>query len=715
MNGHRNRISTAVWVLMAIFVLAACVTPVSAAKFKDPRKLKYPPLGEIQTPDITREVLDNGMVIYLLEDHDFPLVDYSMTIRVGSVYEPEPLRGLAGITGTVMRTGGSATIAGDDLDELLEASGAVLESNIGNDSGTITGSFLSEKAIDGLKLLADLAFNPAFPDEKIELAKVSVRTAIASRNDEFINIAIREFRKLMYGEHSPYGWYPEYETVAAISRENLIAFHQTFFHPDRMILTVCGDFNKAEMLREIESIFGARPKAPAPLPPKPPLPSSAPSGTYFAQKDNITNSAVLFGLPGHLVSDPDYAALQLLNTILGDGFSSRLINEIRTKRGLAYTVGSGSGSGWDHPGTWICYLMVQADSTLASKEGMLDEVKRIVTEEVSEVELQRAKDYILNGLVFRLAAKRNVMNRQAFYEYNGYPANFLETYQTQIPALTPADLLEAASRHIIPDNICRIIVGDAGEFSQPLSNLGDYTELDVTIPDPPSTFEAPPLTEESADAGKAILTSAYNAHGGSAINAVKTILHEGNGKRAMMGQEMSFSLLSQKIMPDRTHSEINFGFFAITHVADGDGGWIQTPQGVMDRPAEEIAQAAEEEASSFFHFFKHWQDYTWQALEQVEIDGVLCDAVYPHDVPLTEWLVYFDAETHLLKAMDFRTRGPEGPVKARELYGDYRDVSGVQINFSNKTLYDGEENSSIAFSRIEAGIEIDESMFTKPE
>jgi zinc protease len=715
MKTNRNWSAWISAVLVAVCLLSFTHGTAEAGKLKDPRKMKIPPLGEIQTPDIDRHVLDNGMVVYLLEDHDFPLVDLQMTIRAGQIYEPESKRGLASITGDVIRTGGTTSISGDDLDELLESSGAYIESNIGGSSGSVSGSFLSDKAATGLELMADLVFNPAFPEEKIEQAKVGVRTSISSRNDEFVNIAIREFRKLMYGEHSPYGWHPEYETVEAITREDLIAYHGYFFHPDRMILTVAGDFNKADMLRQVEAAFGGYEKASSPLPPMPEVPANPPSGVYYAEKTNVTNSAVLFGLPGHLASDPDYAALEVLNQILGSGFSSRLVNEIRTKKGLAYSVGSAAGSNWDRPGTWICFLLCQGDSTMSAGDAMKEEVRKIVTDPVTEEELQRAKDTILNSLVFSLSSKRAVMNRQAFYEFHGYPKDFLQTYQASVPALTTADLLAAAQRHISPDKMTTIIVGEGEKFDRPVTSLGNVTELDITIPDPPATFEAPPLTAESEAAGREIVSAAFDAHGGNAITNVKTMLKEGAGKRQLMGQEMSYSLVATKIMPDRTFSEVNFGFFAITHCADGNGGWLQTPQGVMDRPAEELAQAAEEEMTDFFYFMTHWNDIKFQALDQEELDGTLCDVVYPHDVLVKEWLLYFDAETHLLKGMVYRTRGAEGPVKSTEIYSDYRDVSGVKLAFANNTLADGEFSANIEFTKIEINVEVDESIFARPE
>ncbi|MCK4306137.1 MAG: insulinase family protein [Candidatus Eisenbacteria sp.] len=717
MTTRSGRFTWALMALGATMALMAGTSPVAAKTFKNPRKMKFPPLGEIRTPEIDRQLLDNGMVVYLLEDHDFPMVDFQMMVRAASIYEPEPLRGLARITGEVLRTGGTAQIPGDELDEKLESMGAYIESHIGETNGSVSGSFLSEDGVEGLRLLGDLLRQPVFPDEKIELAKVNLRTEIASRNDEPIPIAIREFRKLMAGEHSPYGWYPEYETVAAISRSHIVQFHQAFFHPDGMILTVSGDFDSAKMLSEIRRIFGDWPASGSPLPPDPPVSEKSPTGVYHAQKEDVTQSTVLFGLKGTLASDPDYAALQLLNDILGGGgFSSRLVNEIRSKRGLAYAVGSAPGTGWHHPGVWVCYLLAQADSTMVGAELMRKEVDRIVQEPVTETELQRAKDSVLNELVFDLSSKRQVLNRKAFYEFYGYPADFLEQYQEKVRTLTTADLLAVAQRHIHPEEMAVLLVGPKGKFDAPLETLGSVNEIDITIPDPPSKLDVPEATPESLEGGRRILKAALAAHGGASVAKVRTLRQEGNGSMTMMGQTMSFALNTLRVLPDRAWAKIDIGgMFTIVRVGDGDGGWTKTPQGVMDRMPEEIEEARLERIRTPFHFLAHWEEMTWQGLEPQEIEGTLCEAVYARDSDVKEWILYFDAKTHLLRAMDYASRGQQGPMGVREFLNDYRKVGGVRIPHAFKSLHDGDPFMELNLKSIEVNVPVDEALFKRPE
>ncbi len=702
------------WLTLLVLGVAAGASA-QVAKFPDARKIKIPPLGQIRTPEIDRHVLDNGLIVYLLEDHDFPVVDYQMMVRTGSMYEPEEKRGLAQILGEVLRTGGTTSIAGDELDVKLESMGASIESYIGDTQGSVDGSFLSTNAVEGLGLLADVLRNPAFAQEKIDLAKVSQRTNIAARNDEPIPIAIREFQKLMFGAHSPYGWYPEYVTIAAIERQDLLDFHQTFFHADRMMLTVYGDFHKDEMLALVERTFGSWPRAQRPLPPDPPLPGSGPVGVFHAEKEGITQSTVLFGLRGTLASDPDYAALQLLNQILGEGFTSRLMTEIRTKRGLSYAVGSAAGTGWHHPGAWICYLLIQADSTVTGAELMRREVEKITQAPITGEELQMAKDIVLNQLVFDLASKRDVLNRRAFYEYYGYPPDFLETYQQKVQTLTAGDLLVAAQRHIKPAEMAIVTVGPKADFDKPLESLGSVTEIDITIPEPPATLQIPAPDEESLARGQAIMAAALKAHGGDRFASVKAYRQKGKGSMAMMGQKLDLKLDSITQLPDRSWTQIELMFGTIVQASDGTQGWVKTPQGVMDAPADQMEEARLDRTRSPYHFLVHHDEMIWQALEPRDFDGTTCDVVYARETPVKEWLVFVDAQTHLLRGMEYRGRGQQGPVHATEILGDYRKVSGVQVAHASRLLHDGQPFLEMAFEETQINPVIDEAIFRKPQ
>jgi len=380
----------------------------------------------------------------LLEDHEFPLVDMQVRMRAGSIYEPAHLIGLASLTGEVMRSGGSNAYPGDDLDLSLENMGARLNIDFGETSGTAFLSTLSDDIDAGVDILVDVLRNPAFPDEKIELGKVEMRTDVASRNDEPLSILDREFQKMVFGGDSPYGWHTEYASIEAITRDDLVNFHKTYVRPDQMIVTVYGDFDTAQMTEKLTKTFGAWPAGSGPLPDDPPLPGPNEPTVWYAEKEGTTNSSIGFGHLGMLASEPDYPAVIIMSKILGQGFNSRLFMEIRSRRGLAYAVGSGSGTGFHRPGAFRAHVETRIDSTVTTIRGVQEEIRKMREEGITEEELAFAKESILNGLIFDFSSKGSVLNRMAFYEFNGYPADFLQKYQEGIRAVTVADVKGAA-------------------------------------------------------------------------------------------------------------------------------------------------------------------------------------------------------------------------------------------------------------------------------
>ena len=221
--------------IMLILIMSFILTGNLYAQKGPKDKFDFPPLSRINMPMVHEAVLPNGMKLFLVED--------KAMIRTGSIYEPADKIGLASITGSVIRTGGSKTVSGDALDELLETMGATIETGIGGSSGNLMISVFKEDISKGLEILADLLMNPAFPQEKIDLAKIERRSSISRRNDNVGQITNREFGKLIYGADSPWARQIEYATIDAITRDDLATFHKKYFHPDNILCAVWGDFN----------------------------------------------------------------------------------------------------------------------------------------------------------------------------------------------------------------------------------------------------------------------------------------------------------------------------------------------------------------------------------------------------------------------------------------------------------------------------------------
>jgi zinc protease len=476
-----SKADVVLWLVVAAGLVGPALATQPAASYKE---LQYPRLHDIVVPDIQRVTLPNGMRLFILEDHELPLIAMSARIRVGSIYEPADKIGLADITGEVMRTGGTAGRTGDELDEQLEQIAASVETGIRLNAGYASVSVLKEDIDTGLSILADVLMHPAFREDKIELAKMQFRSAISRRNDQPGSIAAREFGKVIYGPASVYARHAEYATIDSITRDDLVAFHRRFYGPNNMMLAVRGDFDAGAMIEKIEKAFEGWEKVDLDLPKTPAVEYEWPATVNLVARPDLNQSNIYLGHIGGLMSDPDYFALTVMNEILGGSFTGRLFKNVRSRQGLAYSVGGGYGSDFDHPGVFRMACQTKSGSTVHAIRAMLDEARRLTIEEVADEELELAKESYLNSFVFNFDSKGEIINRLMTYEYFGYPADFLQKTKAGIEQVTKADVLRVARAHLKPDKLQILVVGRPDDFDEPLSTLGPVAAIDVTIPTP---------------------------------------------------------------------------------------------------------------------------------------------------------------------------------------------------------------------------------------
>ncbi len=330
----------------------------------------------------------------------------------------------------------------------------------------------------------DLLRNPEFRADKIEIAKKGEYDAISRRNDEPSQIAGREAAKLVYGADSPYARVPEYATVAAVTRQDLVEWHSTYVHPSNIILGVVGDFDTATMEARLREAFDSW-QAGKKIEDAAVTPHPAPPGYYLVEKTDVNQSDIQMVGVGITRRNPDFFAISVFNEAFGGGFSSRLFGDIRTTKGLAYAVGGGIGAGWDNLGMTRMMVMTKSVTTFESIEAIDEEIAALAKNPISENEIEHAKDAILNSFVFRLDSPGKVLQEQMAYEFYGYPLDFLEKYERGIQAVTKADVARAAAKYLHRDQMAVLVVGNSSDFDKEPAALGPAHRIDITIPPPP--------------------------------------------------------------------------------------------------------------------------------------------------------------------------------------------------------------------------------------
>ena len=473
------------------FLLFAFNLSALATEAKHYTDLEFAPLGEIKLPEYERYELKNGMVVYLMENHELPLVNGTAIIRTGDRLEPSNEVGLVQLVGTVMRSGGTQKHTPDQLNEILEQRAASVETSIGGTSGSGFFTSLTEDTETVFELFAEVLQQPAFLQEKIDLAKTQIRGSIARRNDNPGSIANREFRKLIYGDTSPYGRTVEYATLDNISRSDLINFYQKYYHPNNIILGIEGDFDSQKMKSLIEQNFGNWKAKPQLIKPNlPQVQQAKESGLFFVNQSQLTQSNVLIGHLGGEFNSPDYPALSVMNGVL-NGFGGRLFNEVRSRQGLAYSVYGYWSPRYDYPGMFVSGGQTRSDATVQFIKSVKAEIKRIKAKPVTSKELAFAKESTLNSFVFNFQDPAQTLSRLMRYEYYGYPQDFLSRYQKGVEATTAADVQRAAQKYLQPENMVTLVVGSQNNIQPSLKQLStQVTPIDITIPGAPSQAQS---------------------------------------------------------------------------------------------------------------------------------------------------------------------------------------------------------------------------------
>ncbi len=468
--------------ILIIFILLVASLHAAAAAERvvhpDPRAMTFQPLS-FKVPEAERHILDNGMIVYLLEDRELPVVTMQAYLATGSIHDPADKTGLALLTGAVVREGGTAATPPEALDDELEFMASTIESGIGADSGSVSLGCLTKNLNRTLELFVQVMTSPLFRADRVEQAKNRAIEAIRRQNDDPKELADRELSKGIYAGH-PLGRFPTIASVKAISREDMIAFHQRSFRPNSTILAVAGDFDKGEMLARLKKAFAGWKRTERELPAVPQPSPTGKNAVLFVKRD-IDQSVIRMGHLGIEKNNPDLYAVTVMNVILGgNGFSSRMMAVIRSKEGLAYNAASSFQAGRRFPGTFDAETETSAASTLRAI-GLMEALIRDMTQtKVTDQELSLAKDSIINSFIFAFTNAATVASQRARLEFYGYPPRYLESYRDNIAKVTREDVLRVARKYLRPEEMILVVVGDEKKFDKPLSTLGKVQEI---VPD----------------------------------------------------------------------------------------------------------------------------------------------------------------------------------------------------------------------------------------
>jgi len=467
--------------LILLCALAASVT-LSAQQANRKQPPAIGPAPTLKLPAIQKHKLSNGLAVWLVEHHEVPLAQINLIVRSGSAADPIGKYGVGSLTAAMLDEG-AGTRSSLDLADAIEFLGANLSTASSFDSSAIRMSVPVAKLAEALPLMADVALRPSFPAAELDRLRKERLTGLLQARDNVGALIQLAFPRIVFGPTHRYGTSANGlpATIEALTVDDLTTFYRSHFRPDNATLLVVGDLTPAAALPMLEKAFGAwKPGGMAALVADVPnAPQLAKRQVYLVDKPEAAQSQIRIGWVGVARSTPDYAVLEVLNTVLGGSFTSRLNQNLREKNGYAY----GASSGFDmriSAGPFVAAAGVQTDKTADAIREFFNELNGILTP-VPADELAKARNYVALGFPGEFETTGDMARKLEELVIYNLPEATFSNFVPSVTAVTAADLQRAAARFIQPERMAVVVVGDLKLIEGPIRalNLGPITIVPI--------------------------------------------------------------------------------------------------------------------------------------------------------------------------------------------------------------------------------------------
>jgi zinc protease len=432
-----------------------------------------PPLPPrpILIPTPSETTLSNGLSLVVVEDRRLPLVSYRLAFPVGGVFDPPELPGLTDLLAGLLPEGTASKTSKELADEIARI-GASLSAGVNSDYTIVAASALAQFNDNILDLLAEVALEPSFPENEVELAKQNTKESLRQQRAQPSYLASEMVSKVMFGDH-PYSIVaPTPESIDRVTREEFVKFHHTKLVPNNAVFVVVGDVRYDDIVSRVESLFSTWQRGEELVANFPAPPVRTKRTAYLVDRPGSAQSNIVIANSGIVRTSPDYFPMLLMHTVLGANASSRLFMNIREDKGYTY----GAYSNLDArrlAGTFRATAEVRTPVTGDSVKEFFYELERIGNEPVSEKEIADAKSYLTGVFPIRLETQEGLTDQLVQIKMMNLPDDYLENYRDRVQAVTVDDIQRVAQKYIKPDEAALIVVGDG---SSVLEQIKPYAE-----------------------------------------------------------------------------------------------------------------------------------------------------------------------------------------------------------------------------------------------
>jgi predicted Zn-dependent peptidase len=453
-------------IMLSVMVLASAMLA-GAAEIPDrPEELEFPPLEfEVPDADALRFELSNGTAVYALADRAFPLVSLRIWFRGGQYLEPDGKQGLAAVTGEAWRSGGAGELTAQELDEELDFLAAIVSTNVGDTTGSVSLNVLSKDLDRAMELVMDLLTEPRFQDDRVARAKDDALQAMKTRNDDTAGIERREWQRLIYGDDFWMNRLATQASIESITPDDCKAMVARLVRAGNVIVSVSGDFDRDEMKALLEKTVGTLPALESPIPPIP-QPDHAPKpGVYAVNKEDVNQGRVRLGQLGFEQGHPQEFALRVGNDILGGGgFTARMMKRIRSDEGLAYSAYSSMPFPADMPGTFSAYFQSKSSTCAYATEIAFDLIEDMRSNPPTDEEIATAKASFIETFPRNFESPSQTVSLFAQDELFGRDHAYWTTWRDNVRAVGKDDVQEALAAQLDPSKMVVLVVGNISEI-----------------------------------------------------------------------------------------------------------------------------------------------------------------------------------------------------------------------------------------------------------